>query len=89
LLPHRYDTGSLGCGADKKQLLARLILSFHQGRMPMKKAIVAIARKLVRLIYKVINGTKTYVEYGAEYFMQHLQERLAQKRNHNIVIKPA
>jgi transposase len=58
-------------------------------RMPKKKAIVAIARKLVRLIYKVINGTKTYVEYGADYFIQHLQERLAQKRNHNIVIKPA
>jgi transposase len=58
-------------------------------RMPMKKAIVAIARKLVRLIYKVINRTKTYVEYGADYFHQHLQERLAQKRNHNIVIKPA
>lgn len=58
-------------------------------RMPIKKAIVAIARKLVRLIYKVINRTKTYVEYGADYFHQHLQERLAQKRNHNIVIKPA
>jgi transposase len=58
-------------------------------RMPIKKAIVAIARKLVRLIYKVINRTKTYVEYGADYFHQHLQERLSQKRNHNIVIKPA
>lgn len=58
-------------------------------RMPMKKAIVVIARKLVRLIYKIINGTKTYVEYGADYFIQHLQERIAQKRNHNIVIKPA
>lgn len=58
-------------------------------RMPMKKAIVVIARKLVRLIYKVINGTKTYVEYGADYFLQHLQERLAQKRNHNITLKKA
>lgn len=60
-------------------------------RMPMKKAIVAIARKIVRLIYKVIKGTKTYVEYGADYFMQRLQERLAQKRNHPATagIKPA
>jgi hypothetical protein len=78
----------MGGSAHKKQLLASLYYHFTR-RMPMKKAIVAIARKLVRLIYKIINGTKTYVEYGAEYFMQHLQERLAQKRNHNIVIKPA
>ena len=58
-------------------------------RMPMKKAIVVIARKLMRLIYKIIKGTKTYVEYGADYFIQRLQERLANKRNHNMVIKPA
>ena len=62
-------------------------------RMPMKKAIMVIARKLIRLIYKVIKGTKTYIEYGADYFHQRLQERLAQKRNHNSessgIIKPA
>lgn len=58
-------------------------------RMPMKKVIVAIARKLMRLVYKIIKGNITYKEYGADYFIQHLQERMAQKRNHNIVIKPA
>ena len=58
-------------------------------RMPMKKAIVVIARKLMRLIYKIIKGIITYKEYGADYFIQHLQERFAQKKNHNIVIKPA
>ena len=61
-------------------------------RMPMKKAIMVIARKLVRLIYKVIKGTKTYTEYGADYFHQRLQERFAQKRNHPGavgMIKPA
>ena len=55
--------------------------------MPMKKVIVVIARKLMRLIYKIIKGSITYKEYGADYFIQHLQERLAQKKNHNMVIK--
>jgi transposase len=50
-------------------------------RMPMNKAIVAIARKLLRLIYKIIKGTRTYVEYGGDYFMQRLQERLHKKQN--------
>jgi len=58
-------------------------------RMPIKKAIVVIARKLMRLIYKIINGTKTYIEYGADYFINRIQERLAQKRSHNIVLKKA
>jgi transposase len=49
-------------------------------RLHSSKAIVAIARKLIRVVYKVIKGTKTYTEYGADYFMQHLQERLLQKR---------
>jgi hypothetical protein len=44
------------------------------------KAIVAIARKLLRLIYKIIKGTRTYAEYGADYFIERLQQRLAQKR---------
>jgi transposase len=49
-------------------------------RLHRNKAIVVIARKLVRIIYKVIKGTKTYTEYGADYFIQHLQERLQAKR---------
>lgn len=48
-------------------------------RLHSSKAIVAIARKLIRVIYKVIKGTRTYIEYGAEYFLQGLQER-QQKR---------
>jgi transposase len=58
-------------------------------RMPMKKAIVAIARKLIRVIYKIIKGQLKYNEYGGDYFMQQLQERLGQKRNHNITLKQA
>jgi transposase len=54
-------------------------------RMPMYKAIVAVARKLLRLIYKIIKGTRTYVEYGADYFITRLQERLAQKRQDKSV----
>ena len=44
------------------------------------KAIVAIARKLLRLIYKVIKGTVTYTEYGADYFITRLQERLIKRK---------
>ena len=44
------------------------------------KAIIAVARKLIRLIYKIIKGTKTYTEYGADYFVQQLQERYAKRR---------
>jgi transposase len=59
-------------------------------RMLRKKAIVTIARKLIRVIYKIINGQmKQYQEYGGDYFMQRMQERLAQKRNHNITLKQA
>ena len=49
-------------------------------RLHSSKAIVAIARKLIRLIYKVIKGTKTYTEYGADYFIQHLQERVQKRK---------
>jgi transposase len=44
------------------------------------KAIIAVARKLIRIIYKIIKGTKTYTEYGGDYFVQHLQERYAKRR---------
>jgi len=54
-------------------------------RMPKHKAIVAIARKLLRLIYKIIKGTKTYIEYGADYFIKRLQERFSQKRTGSVV----
>jgi transposase len=53
-------------------------------RMPMNKAIVAIARKLLKVIYKIIKGSLTYTEYGAEYFMERLQQRQAQNRNKRI-----
>lgn len=49
-------------------------------RLHSSKAIVAIARKLIRVVYKVIKGTKTYTEYGGDYFMQHLQERLQKRK---------
>lgn len=56
-------------------------LYYHlRRRLHRNKAIVVIARKLVRIIYKVIKGTETYTEYGADYFIQHLQERLQTKR---------
>lgn len=61
-------------------------LYFHlTKRMPMNKAIVAIARKLLKVIYKIIKGNITYTEYGAEYFLQRLQQRQLQKRNKTIV----
>lgn len=44
------------------------------------KAIIAVARKLIRLIYKIIKGTKTYTEYGADYFVQQLQQRYTKRR---------
>ena len=50
-------------------------------RMPMNKAIVAVARKLLKVIYKIIKGSITYTEYGAEYFISRLEERMAQNRN--------
>jgi len=53
-------------------------------RMHSSKAIVVIARKLLRIIYKVIKGTKTYTEYGGDYFIKHLHERLqAKHQTHN------
>jgi len=59
-------------------------------RIPMKKAIVAVARKLMRVIYKIISGDmKQYVEYGGDYFIRRLQQRLEQKTNHNITLKQA
>ena len=48
------------------------------------KAIVAVARKLIRIIYKVIKGTTTYTEYGADYFIARLQERMQAKRKTHV-----
>jgi len=62
----------------------KAIFAYYSRRMPVKKAIMIIARKLVRIIYKVIKGIRTYKDYGAEYFIKHLKERMEQKRNHNI-----
>ncbi len=47
--------------------------------MHSSKAIVAIEPMLIRIIYKIIKGTKTYTEYGADYFIQQLQQRLLHK----------
>lgn len=49
-------------------------------RLHSSKAIVAIARKLIRVVYKIIKGTKTYAEYGADYFTHHLQERMQKRK---------
>lgn len=49
-------------------------------RLHSSKAIVAIARKIIRLVYKIIKGIKTYTEYGAGYFLQQLQQRLFHKK---------
>ncbi len=59
----------------------RALFAYLVKRMPAKKAIVAIARKLVKVIYKVIKGTKTYTEYGADYFI----EKLLQRKNKTCV----
>ncbi len=58
----------------------RALFSHLNKRMHVKKAILIIARKLVKVIYKVLKGVMTYKEYGAEYFIARLQERLQQKR---------
>lgn len=65
------------------------LYAYLKKRMIEQKAIMIIARKLVKIIYKVIKGTMIYKEYGREYFITRLQERLQQKRNHNIVVKSA
>ncbi|MBK9732379.1 MAG: hypothetical protein IPO83_14070 [Chitinophagaceae bacterium] len=46
-------------------------------RMHAKKAIVVIARKLLRIIYKIIKGTLEYKEYGGQYFADRLAKRKA------------
>ena len=46
-------------------------------RMPAKKAVIVIARKLTKVIYKVIKGTMAYIEYGADYFI----EKIIQRKN--------
>ena len=52
-------------------------LYFHlHSRMHSSKAIVAVARKLIRIIYKIIKGTIKYTELGGDYFNQRLKERL-------------
>ena len=55
-------------------------LYYHlKKRMSKNKAVVVVARKLLKIIYKVIKGTKSYVEYGIDYFMQRLQQRYAER----------
>lgn len=57
----------------------RALFAHLTRRMHAKKAIIVIARKLIKVIYKVIQGTLQYKEYGADYFIQRLQERIQQR----------
>lgn len=61
----------------------RALFSHLHKKMHHNKAIVIVARKLLKVIYKIIKGVYTYTEYGADYFIQHLQQRLQQKHNGN------
>ena len=58
----------------------RALFSHLNKRMHHNKAIVVVARKLLKIIYKIIKGTYRYSEYGADFFIQRLQERFEQKR---------
>lgn len=57
----------------------RALFSHLHKKMHHNKAIVVVARKLLKVIYKIIKGVYAYTEYGADYFIQHLQIRLQQK----------
>jgi transposase len=59
----------------------RAFFAHLKRRMHVKKAIVVIARKLVKVIYKVIKGTREYIEYGAEYFIQRIEQGRIAKTN--------
>ena len=55
---------------------------FHlKKRMPAKKAIVAIARKMLKLVYRILKGEIRYVEKGAKAFAQHLRKRKLAQNN--------
>src|SRR5699024_11101736 len=47
----------------------RAQFQYLRKRLPAKKAIVAIARKMAKLIYKVMTEHYKYEEKGAEYFL--------------------
>jgi len=53
----------------------RVLFAHLIKRMHAKKAIVVIARKLIKVIYKVIKGVLEYKEYGAEYYIEKLLQR--------------
>jgi transposase len=44
-------------------------------RMPVKKALVAIARKFLKLIYHTLDSQQPYVDKGASYFLEQLNFR--------------
>ena len=50
-------------------------------RMPAKKAIVAIARKMLKLVYRIIKGEIQYQERGATAFFEQLQNRKKAPKN--------
>ena len=45
-------------------------------KMPSKKAIVVIARKMARMIYKLFKNKQSYQERGIDYLMQNRQKQL-------------
>lgn len=59
----------------------RALFSHLHKKMHHNKAIVVVARKLLKIIYKIIKGDYTYTEYGADFFIQRLQQRFEQRRN--------
>jgi len=44
-------------------------------RMPGKKAIVAIARKLLRILYRILNGSIEYINYTADNYWERVYNR--------------
>lgn len=57
----------------------RALFTHLSKKMHHNKAIVIVARKLLKVVYKIIKGTYTYTEYGADYFITRLQQRLQQR----------
>src|SRR5439155_18255602 len=44
-------------------------------KMPVKKALVAVARKFLKLVYNTLANQKEYSDKGASYFLEQLSYR--------------
>lgn len=66
----------------------RALFAHLNKRMHHNKAIVVVARKLLKIIYKIIKGAVHYREYGADRFIQRLQQRIEQKRYQRTALMP-